>query len=269
MCNFMADSSDGRAPTTYYGRRPLFPRQVFVFPGSHRLNGMKRRKGSLFLFCSQVVRVHNGEVGVLAVGGALVRAGGARRDARHQRVVEGPGRALRLHPHQAPPPPDGRGALGRPPTVGGLQVSILGHQDVVVPVLPVGAERGRHLRTTKRCACVSTNSQLLSLPSTPHPTKPCDLVRFFSLYCTNLGLIHSIQDGFKVTWPNPAQNRFRDHFACRLQLVCTIMIRFKLIKIILRSCESKPEDRLIHLLLRRRHGLLLLLLLVLLLRPHA
>ncbi len=100
---------------------------------------------------SQVVRVDDGKVRVLAVGGALVRAGRARGGAGHEGVVEGPGRALRLHSHQAAPSPDRRGVLGRSPSsssyssLGGLQVSVLRHEDVVIPVLTLGAEGRRHL----------------------------------------------------------------------------------------------------------------------------
>lgn len=101
--------------------------------------------------CSQVVRVHDGKVRVLAVGGALIWAGGARGGASHQGVVEGPGRALGLHSHQAAPSPNRRGALGCSPSssssssICGLQVSILGNEDVIVPVLSLRAEGRSHL----------------------------------------------------------------------------------------------------------------------------
>jgi len=90
---------------------------------------------------SQVAWVNNGEVRVLAVGGALVWAGRARGGAGHQGVMEGLGRTLGLQS------PEGRGALGcslSSPT-GSSQVSVLAHEDVVVPVLTLGAEAGRHL----------------------------------------------------------------------------------------------------------------------------
>lgn len=71
------------------------------------------------------------------MGGALVWAGGARSAAGHQRVVEIPGRALRVHAHQPPAPTDG------------LQIAVLGNKDVVVPVLTIRAEGGGHLNTAK------------------------------------------------------------------------------------------------------------------------
>lgn len=84
------------------------------------------------------------------MGGALVWAGGARNDAGHQRVVEIPrGRDLRVHPRRPPAPADGRRrALSRSrPTVGGLQIAVLGNEDVVLPVLSIRAEGGGHLNT--------------------------------------------------------------------------------------------------------------------------
>lgn len=102
---------------------------------------------SRILAHSQVVWVHNGKVWVLAVGGALVWAGGARSDAGHQRVVEIPTRSLRVHPRQPPAPGDGQGALRRSCPVGGVQITVLGNKDVVVPVLTIRAEGGGDLNT--------------------------------------------------------------------------------------------------------------------------
>lgn len=101
---------------------------------------------------SQVGWVHNGKVWVLAVGGALVWAGGARSGADHQRVLEIPCRALRFPSHQPPAPSNGRSAVSRccSCAISRLQISVLGNEDVVVPVLPVRAEGGGHLNTQWR-----------------------------------------------------------------------------------------------------------------------
>ncbi|TNN72206.1 hypothetical protein EYF80_017634 [Liparis tanakae] len=118
---------------------------------SHPMNGIRHRlkeeQREERLAHSQVAWVNNGEVRVLAVGGALVWAGRARGGAGHQGVVEGLGRTLGLHSHQAAASPEGRGALGcgLPSPTGSSQVSVLAHEDVVVPVLTLGAEAGRHL----------------------------------------------------------------------------------------------------------------------------
>lgn len=97
--------------------------------------------------CSQVIRVDDGKVRVLAVGGALIWAGRAWGGASHQRVVEGPGCALGLHSHQAASSSDRRGALGcGPPSY----ISVLGHEDVVIPVFTLRAEGRCRLHETGR-----------------------------------------------------------------------------------------------------------------------
>ena len=104
---------------------------------------------------SQIIWVDDGEVRVFAVGGALVWAGGARGDhAGDQGVLEAPGQALGLQTHRAPPPPDGRrgsaSSFADVPPPGAApdrrrQFSLLGHQDVVVKVLPLWSCWWRHL----------------------------------------------------------------------------------------------------------------------------
>lgn len=156
VCNFLAGSFGGATPktagSTLWSQVSLFL-FFWITPSEWDVIQVWEEEKVGWLALSQVIRVDNGKVRVLAVGGALVWAGGARGGAGHQGVMEGPGRALGLYSHQAAPSPDWRGALGRSPSsssVGGLQVSVLGHEDVVVPVLTLGAEGRRHLHETWR-----------------------------------------------------------------------------------------------------------------------
>ncbi|KAK5883827.1 hypothetical protein CesoFtcFv8_020109 [Champsocephalus esox] len=72
------------------------------------------------------------------------------------RTPRGP---LRLQAHQAVPPPDWRGAFGCSPpssssSLAGCQVFVLTHQDVVVPVLTLGAQGRPRLHTRDGKVCV-------------------------------------------------------------------------------------------------------------------
>lgn len=73
---------------------PLIPSQfAFIRPPERETDRVlkKEERGGGRFTPSQVVRVDDGKVRVLAVGGAVVWAGGARGGASHQGVVESPG----------------------------------------------------------------------------------------------------------------------------------------------------------------------------------